>query len=167
MKKQDLKTGMRVRIRSGKTYLVVKQVETDRYGFQEIGFVRDGGFLVGTDYNDDLTVEGDSSCDIVEIFTINKSPQALLNNVMLDLTKLHSIWKRTNLIDKQIELLNALKVLGYNYLAKDANGKLYTYIDVPELVNEVFWTNEHYMEVHNEELISLINRESKEPFEIK
>jgi hypothetical protein len=54
MKKSDLRTGMAVEIGERGKYVVLKDVDTTYYGNQEILFIGKGGFVCGTDYNENL-----------------------------------------------------------------------------------------------------------------
>lgn len=67
--KNALKTGMVVELKGGKRYLVlVGGLKTSHYGKQEIAFVGDEGFLIGTDYKDDLTTFLDTYYNIDKVF---------------------------------------------------------------------------------------------------
>jgi hypothetical protein len=60
MKKSDLKTGMLVQYNNGDYSIVLKDVETQHYGHQELFFadVEKIGFMTGDSYNDNLVCEG-------------------------------------------------------------------------------------------------------------
>lgn len=94
MKKENLKTGMRVETRNGDIYLVLKDIDTHFYGHQDIGFACDGDFLEGTKFNNDLTYDGNRDYDIVKVYQINSSPKSFLNTVTLNLDKRFLIWER-------------------------------------------------------------------------
>lgn len=72
MKKSDLKTGMWVTTRNGSKYMVVKDVQTQLYGHQEVAFMGKEGFVVGSGFDEDLKMTSRSGSiveesDIVEI----------------------------------------------------------------------------------------------------
>lgn len=70
MTKADLKTGMRVKTRNGITYVVVLNYKTGLYGFQDVFFVGDNGFMTGDSYGDDLLciTSGEYSFDIAKVY---------------------------------------------------------------------------------------------------
>lgn len=61
MKKSELKTGMWVTTRNGGRYLVIKDADTSSYGHQDIAFIHEEGFMVGSSYSENLKFTGDSS----------------------------------------------------------------------------------------------------------
>ena len=68
MELKDLKSGMWIETRMGKKYLVMKDME---YGDKQekLAFIRNGGFLVGSDYNEDMTFIQYNNFDIVAVYT--------------------------------------------------------------------------------------------------
>lgn len=106
MKKQDLKTGMRIKTRNGDLYLVLRDCETRWYEHQDILFASFGDnnykFLIGTTFNNDLIViNGCSEYDIMEVFT---TKYGYCDSNVLDKTSLVSIWKREEKTEKEIEM---------------------------------------------------------------
>lgn len=81
--KSDLQTGMRVRYRSGKERIVLKN--DDEMVFTSV----DGRYAPGSDFNDDLTCIGCPSMDIMEVL----KPIALRKALEHD-CELISVWKR-------------------------------------------------------------------------
>jgi hypothetical protein len=86
--KDMLKTGMRVETRDGRLQIVIKDFDTEYYGHQDILFVGDGFFSIGSGFSNDLVCEKlNPSNDIVkvygcpsfhgEILDINKSGKLL------------------------------------------------------------------------------------------
>ncbi len=68
--KSDLETGMRVKTANGNFYLVVKNYQSNGYGFQDIMFFNfDGGFCIGDSYNSDLSCPDMSGYDIVSVYS--------------------------------------------------------------------------------------------------
>jgi hypothetical protein len=54
MKKSDLKTGMMVEYNNGNRAIVIQNVDTKKYGYQNLFFAEDGCFMTGEGYNEDL-----------------------------------------------------------------------------------------------------------------
>lgn len=129
MRKSDLKTGMRIRTRNGHIMLVLKDVETRDYGCQDLVFVDTGGFNLGSDYTEDMTDIDDSGYDIVEVY--NTTDEHAFSGGVLNLDIRTSIWKRVEYTENQKTVIEALKVLGYNYIAKDSDMKVYAYSERP------------------------------------
>jgi len=119
MKKSDLKTGMRVKTRNGNIYLVVKDVDATLYGHQDVALVNNNSFILLDDYNEDLTDNSNSNYDIVEVFQITWDANSLLSDSFLNLDERFSIWKREEFTDRQKEVFKALKLLGFNWIARD------------------------------------------------
>lgn len=171
MKKSDLKTGMRVKVRIGQIYLVIRDIQHVD-GHQELAFISNCGFIKGSNYDDGLinTISFSSSFDVMEVYTINENPNNLLTSCTLDLDKRFSIWKRQEYTDRQEEIFKALKVLGFNYVARDDDGDIYTYQEKPlKIIDYCNW-NDHCnsFELINgiEKVFDFIKWEDTEPFEI-
>lgn len=87
--KADLETGMRVKLRNGDTHIILQNVQTEHYGFQDIFLAQQDGFGCGSHINNDLTWDGDSDLDIIEVYD---KPS---NSEILDETKFGKlIWTR-------------------------------------------------------------------------
>lgn len=137
MNKSELKTGMRVETREGETYLVIKDIDSRRYGHQDVAFVN-GSFLEGTSFNEDLTHKRDNDYDIVKVFNCYKETDTQLINGILDLKIKYLIWTCQEYTDKQKEVFKALKTLGFNWIARDKGcDDLYAYSENP-------WINDDY-----------------------
>jgi hypothetical protein len=170
MKKSELKTGMRVRMRNNEIYLVLKDVDTETYGHQDIIFVRKYGFMTGSNYDENsMKICGSSSdFDIMEVFNVeNNIP---FSSSVLDLSKRHSIWQRQEFTEEQKEIFKALRLLGFKHIVRDKNNNLYTYILEP-IKNNTYWVSNgdcnDYLKLRvNENLFSFIKWEDAEPFEI-
>lgn len=170
MKKSDLKTGMRVKTRSGKIYLVIKDVDTMFYGHQDIAFINNNSFSCGSDYTEDLKDNSNSNYDIVEVFQINHDEKSLLTDTFLDLDKRFSIWKRQEFTDRQKEIFKALKVLGFNWIARDKDNPVIAF-DIKPDRRSICWytTNCKQAELftkNTQEKFDFVKWEDEEPFEI-
>ncbi len=95
--KADLKTGMQVRTNAGELYMVLENIDTGFYGKQQF-ILADfrGGFLCGSDYDDELNHVDHSKYDIVEVYDV-PAPGAILK----PLRYAAPIWKRE---EKPIEI---------------------------------------------------------------
>jgi hypothetical protein len=106
MKKSDLKTGMRVKLQGGQVYIVVLDYETTNYGHQDIFFISKSGFMVGSNYDEDLVYRGDDSYDIIEVYS------RPLDAFLLDIKQRGELlWKRQP--PKEMTLAEIEKMLGY------------------------------------------------------
>lgn len=90
MKKSKLKVGMTVEAKAG-MYRVLKNVETNTYGFQELFFAKLGenSFMTGGSYNDNLTNKDDTFYDILKIYDKLNDSEILSSKVG------QLIWERT------------------------------------------------------------------------
>ena len=171
MKKSDLKTGMRARMRDGSISLVVCDVLID--GKKEILFAfDDGGWMDGSSYNDNLTVEkcdddyDDREFDIMEVYLIDERQNNFTHSFM-KLNVRNSIWKREEYTAEQKEVFKALKVLGFNYIARDKGGELWTCVGKPMKQDRVWSVFGASLPINRlESKIDFIKWEDKEPFEI-
>lgn len=172
MKKSDLKTGMRVRMRNNQIYLVIKDIQhVDSH--EEFAVISGTGFIKGSNYNDELiNVFGYSNnYDIMEVYTINEKLNSLLNAYTLDLDKKFSIWKRQEYTDEQKEIFKALKVLGLNWIARDKDNDIYAYYTEPRKNgwNDAWGLDceEGYLKSNNnKEVFGFIKWEDEKPFKI-
>jgi len=165
MKKSDLKTGMRVEIRNGNIFLVVKDIDTSNYGHQDIAFVNNEGFVCGDSYDDNLN---SSYSSIIEVYQVNSNGLDLLNNNFMNLDKKYSIWKRQEYTAEQKEIFKALKTLGFNWIARDKDKKLNAYNVKP---NKYYtWWNicgiDEKVCLLNKDNFDFITWEDEQPFEI-
>ena len=171
MKKTDLRTGMRVKTRSGKIFLVIKDIETMGYGHQDVAFVNNG-FLNGTEYSDDLIHENFRDFDIVEVFNSCKEGAYLIGE-LLKLEEKYSIWKRQEFSNEQKEIFKALKMLGYNYITRDLNYDIYAYEKKPTKKLKYHWSSDDIVsfeletsKILNAPHLNFIDWYDEEPFEI-
>ena len=122
MQKNDLKTGMRVRMRSGKLFLVLRDCDTLYDGHQDIVFVsfdKNYGCSVGDDYSDDMLYHPSdcpdcSNWDICEVYT---TVFECVGRQTLNKQDLKLIWKRNSInsnLQKELLLLGELKEIVNN-----------------------------------------------------
>ena len=107
MKLSDLKTGMRVRMRDDRLYIVMLDIERHP-GTKDILFagLTFHDFNYGCYYNDDMTSKGtDSNSDIVEVYYIMHGGMFELDNMPA------SIWTRKE--SKEMTVAEISKELGY------------------------------------------------------
>ena len=67
--KSDLKAGMWVETRNGSQYLVLTDVDSPYDGPQKLAFIRNGGYLLGNNYNNDLTNNRYKDFDIMKVYS--------------------------------------------------------------------------------------------------
>lgn len=168
MKKSELKTGMRVRTRNGQIYLVIKDVQHVD-GHEELAFINKQGFTRGSNYNDELiNIFGHSNnFDVMEVYTINEKLNSLLNAYTFDLNKRFLIWKRQEYTDMQKEIFKALKVLGFNWIARDDNRNMLMAYDEKPIKTGGYWDvnlGEYACDIAYD--FDFIKWEDEEPFEI-
>ena len=172
MKKSDLKTGMRVRVRNGGVYLVIKDVDTMLYGHQDIAFVNNISFICGNDYTEDLKDNNNLNYDIVEVFQVNHDEKSLLTYAFLDLKRRFSIWKRQEYTEEQKEIFMALKVLEFNYIARDSKSitsSLCAYAKKPTKGDKIWLCNLSNRIISittKDDIFDFLKWEDEEPFEI-
>lgn len=156
MKKNELKSGMIVKYRDGSKRLVV------------------GDNLIGDDYytslpnfNDDLKHTLLRELDIIKVYNNHSASNfsGLLEDDNLDL-----IWERKDikLTDREIEILKALKLLGFNFLARDDSPYLHAYTDKPDKYS-YYWESDYGDDVYidnNNNIFDFIKWEDKEPTNI-
>ena len=66
--KDDLKAGMWVELRNGNKYLILTDVNTTYYGQQKLVGIRDCGFMIGSNLNNDLTHKDSPNFDIMKVW---------------------------------------------------------------------------------------------------
>jgi hypothetical protein len=170
MKKSELMTGMRVRTRSGKIYLVVKDIQhANRH--EELAFISKVGFMSGSSYDDNLIIKNGyrDKFDIVEVYTVNENPNSLLQTFTLDLDVKNSIWKRQEYTAEQKEIFKALKTLGFNWIARDdINDALLAYDEKPRKKGG-YWIvgeDDYACDIACDFAFDFIKGEDEEPFKI-
>lgn len=168
MKKSDLKTGMRVKLRNGEIYLVIKDVDSLNYGHQDVAFVNQNSFMNGDFYTDDLkSYRCFKEYDVVEVYLIQPKSNDLLNSNFMNLSVRFVVWKREEYTNKQKEIFKALKALGYKYIARDKDGDLFAYEIEPRKGHLWWYADKDGRECElDKEAFKLIKWEDSKPFEI-
>lgn len=155
MLKKDLKDGMVVETRNSQRYLLSSNRMLDL-----------GGFIRLTNYSEDLKNENSKYYDIVKVYEIEIAYS--LTDIFKD-ANLTLIWEREDIksADKEVEILKALNTLGYTYIARDKNGKLYAYENKPEKRTN-FWLSyyRYYLIKKDEDLFNFIKWEDADPTNI-
>lgn len=172
MKKSDLKTGMRVRTRNDKIWLVVTDFLIN--GEKDILFAGEhGGWMNGRAYRDDLIVKS-CSCtsrnyDVMEVYKIKENS----NSSHVDFINLgikHSIWRRQEYTDRQKEIFKALKILGFNWIARDKDNPVIAFDIKPERRSFTWYSTKckqaELFTNSMQETFDFIKWEDEEPFEI-
>lgn len=119
MRKQNLRDGMILETRNGKRFLLTNDAMRSLDGFIHL-----------TEYSEDLKDKSMKTYDIIKVY--NVSDGLPLTYIFKD-ENLTLIWEReeSKLTDREVEVLKALKTLGYNYIARGATGGLYGYEEKP------------------------------------
>ena len=171
MKKSDLKTGMRVRLRNGDIYLVIRDIQHVD-GHQELAFINNSNFMRGSYYNDELinAFGYSNNYNVMEVYQINEKPKSLLQCNTLNLDNKYLIWKRQEFTDKQKEIFKALKVLGFNWMARDKDNPVIAFDIKPER-HSFAWYSAKCKQAElftnsMQETFDFIKWEDAEPFEI-
>lgn len=153
MKKNELKNDMIVELRNGDKRLVVDDNLFGNNGFDHL-----------SNYKDDLKNKEFSVLDIIKVY---KYKFARSFYSILDYDNLNLIWERKEikLTDKEIEILKALKVLGYEFLSRDGvdYDSLYAYSEKPYKAGD-YWIIDagDYLKI-NSDFLDFIKWEDKEP----
>lgn len=155
MKNSDLRSGMIVRTQELKLYLVV--------GDKLIG---EDGYLNLASYHDDLKHTLFKDFNIIKVYNykLGRSFSRLLDDDNLEL-----IWERKEykLTKREIDVLKALKTLGYEWLARDKDDELIAHKNKPDKHNEIFWSNKLYLTTRvDKDLFPFIKWNDKEPTNI-
>src|SRR5690554_1167873 len=129
MKKSELRNGMVVETREGVLYLVVGEFIT-----------RQDGFDLLSSYKENMLNSFYDSLDIVRVYEYKNdrhnnnatSIRALFNRELLTL-----LWERKeyNLTEREVETLKALQTLGYEWLVRDKDNRLFAYRHKPSKRN--------------------------------
>lgn len=156
MKKSELKDGMILETRNETRYLLTN------------GIMRSmDGFLRLKEFNDDLIVGNKYfQLDIVKVY--KDTGMFSLSNIFDD-RYLELIWERKG-VEKlnrdQHDKLKALLLLGFNWIATDKNGEIYTYYSIP-FKGDIKWNNnDDYIILKNLDL-PFIKWEEDEPRSIE
>lgn len=123
MKKSDLKSGMILETRRGKRYLLTNGAMRT--------FDGSGGFANLFDFNDDLTCKYTAEWDIIKVYNF-----FALKDIFKD-ENLTLLWEREEieLTDREVEVLKALKTLGFKWIARDKDGDLCAFSTKPHKFN--------------------------------
>lgn len=111
MKLSDLKTGWRVELRNGDTYIVLRNCATDYYGHQDIMFVNidRSGSIIGDDYSEDIMTHfNDYDYDIMRVYKTDVDARVFNKNHKGTL-----VWERS-LEPKNMTLKEIEDKLGYS-----------------------------------------------------
>ncbi|BCK01641.1 hypothetical protein [Anaerocolumna chitinilytica] len=92
MTKADLKTGYRVQLKNNRTYIVIKDCDTNLYEHQDIVFANSNGFVVGDGYDDSLKSYNDSNYDICFVYD-----KPGMRNLLILSEKGMLLWKRESI----------------------------------------------------------------------
>lgn len=113
MKIEDLKTGMRLIMRNGYEFIVLKNVETPYRKKQDMYVDLNGGWMSSGLYNEDLTAISDHNFDIMEIYAQNNG-KYLDGNVLKhgERKNMDLIWSRND--KKEMTISEIEKELGYS-----------------------------------------------------
>lgn len=108
MTKSDLKTGMRVKLKGGAVYIVLKEYDTSLYGHQTLVLVSKCGFMNGESYNEKLECTDDVSrfYDIDSIYACPGDSNIINHSMLGDL-----LWERKQV--KEMTLKQIEDKLGY------------------------------------------------------
>lgn len=103
--KDDLKTGMTVKLRNGiKLLVLVGDFKTEIYGKQNIMFMLRNSFFIGSDYDEELKFNKCNDYDIIEVYNpILKGFYSMLSDTY------NLIWKRKEKTENEIKIENALE----------------------------------------------------------
>lgn len=115
MELKDLKTGMRIILRNGGEYIVLKDVITPyEHGKEDMYILIDGGWMSSDSYNNDLTCKGNSKdFDIMEVYAQHNGKY--LNGDILErdaIKNMDLIWQRKE--TKEMTVSEIEKELGYS-----------------------------------------------------
>lgn len=156
MRKQDLVSGMILETRNGKRYLFVNG-----------NIVNFDGYVMFSNYSEDLKNELVKNCDVVKVYEIEIAYS--LTDIFKD-ANLTLIWERKEyeLTDREIEVLKVLSLLGYEWLARDENDGLYTYVGKPEKrTNCNYWNGASLVRLRKiESLFKFVKWTDDEPTKI-
>src|SRR5690606_11993145 len=115
MKKSDLKSGMVVKTQEENLYLVVGDKLIGEYGYLNLA-----------SYHDNLEHTLFRDFNIIKVYNYKLGR---IFSRLLDEDNLELIWeqKKHELTSHEIDVLKALKTLGFNWIARDRNNNLYAY----------------------------------------
>jgi hypothetical protein len=166
MKKQDLKAGMMVKLRNRYNCCLIPSKKA-----LETIFISDKGYQWFSSldewYDEKLNHASNDAYDIMEIYDLaggEYSPADVEGRTLL--------WKREpeiKLKDREIEVLKALKVLGFKFIVRESKGLLVALNKTPKKINDCFCWIIHFdsnvMRL-DQSLFSFIHWEDEEPTSI-
>ena len=109
--KSDLKAGMWIELRNGNKYLILTDVNTMYYGQQKLVGINNFGFVIGSEFNNDLTYKDNLDCDIMKVWG------SVVNSNTYNFVDLQSdlIWERKEVpIKTKLTLEQLAEKAGYN-----------------------------------------------------
>lgn len=121
MNKKDLKNEMIVETRHGTRYLYYEGVMRSLESWNVLA-----------NYTDNLNNIDFRNLDIVKVY---KSTGKCSLNIIFNSKYLELVWQRPEipeLSEREIEVLKALDVLGFKYIARDGNSNIYAYYFEPK-----------------------------------
>lgn len=159
MTKKDLKNGMIVELRDGTRYLYCE------------GVIRGlDAWNVMSNYTDNLNNTQFRHLDIVKVYEDTRKYNL---NTIFEYQYLKLIWQRLKLSEREIEILKALDVIGYKYIARDRDSNIFAYyskrIKVFKfwLFNNTVYPDEIQSSKLKRDLFSFVDWKDKEPISIK
>lgn len=165
MRKSELKNGMMVEIRNGDLYLVVGDFMTRKFDYELL-----------SSYDENMIHDIENSCDIMKVYAFENNVydnNATTLEALFDREYLTLLWERKereehNLTEREVEVLEALQTLGFEWLAKDKDERLYAYGNKPKKLKSVWATVEFTITTPiDEDLFTFIEWEDKKPVSIK
>ena len=109
--KSDLKAGMWIELRNGNKYLILTDVNTTYYGQQKLVGINKFGFVIGSEFNNDLTYKDNLDCDIMKVWG------SVVNSNTYNFVALQSdlIWERKKAsVKTKLTLEQLAEKAGYN-----------------------------------------------------
>lgn len=109
--KSDLKAGMWVETRNGNKYLILTDVNTMYYGQQKLVGINNYGFVICSEFNNDLTYKDNLDYDIMKVWG------SVVNSNTYNFVDLQSdlIWERKEVpIKTKLTLEQLAEKSGYN-----------------------------------------------------
>lgn len=131
--KSQLKTGMVVETRSGTKYLVLKgRLDTTCDGSQELIFINNGGFLIGSNYNSNM----ESTNYYFTIMKVYAPPPSSLVRMFDKCCKSNLVWDRGREVDWTTIPVDTKVLVKRNpddrwqegHFARFENGKIHTFM---------------------------------------
>lgn len=97
-------TGCTVELRNKERYMVVRDCNTKKYGHQDFCLIKENGFLMGSNYNEDLYVydiEHPDPCHEFDIMKIYANTNINGNTYSMEVSEVELAWERyERVVDK-------------------------------------------------------------------